>query len=633
MMFCAQKIQVILCYLGLFYAGLLICVLHCFSVQKYDIPVAKYKVAMERSIMVPMRDGVKLSTDIYFPEGAGDKLPVILMRTPYNKNTWREKFYGNDVYILAGQGYVVLVQDVRGKFESEGTFTVSASSTKDGYDAVTWAATQPWSNGNVGTYGCSYRGEDQIEQAKLRNPHLKAMIPQAAGGALGKGGNHYRYFGFITGGVFELSSALGWFWGSGSKVYYRPPPGISRSTFLEVEKFFDPAPRLPDIDFSKIWWTLPVVDMLKIAGAPPSDFEDFVMHEPGDHWWDDLGYIKDCDQFNVPALHISSWCDLCVAESLYLFNLFQRNAETQEARENQFVIISPTIHCRSEWATEQTVVGERNLGDARLDYWGIYIRWFDYWLKGIVNGITDMPKVQIYVMGRNVWRRENEWPLSKTKYVRYYLHSNGHANSRFGDGTLSKRKPGNELADHFVYDPKTPVPSLGGAVDLSMTAGDMPPGFFDQSKVEIRHDLLVYTSPVLEEGIEVTGPVSAVLYVSSSARDTDFTAKLVDVYPDGTAYNVQDGILRARYREGFDKKVYMNPEEVYELKIDLHATSNYFKPGHRIRVEVSSSNFPRLERNLNTGGNNYDENKWVIAKNTVHHSGKYPSHILLPVIK
>ncbi|MFC2164134.1 CocE/NonD family hydrolase [Acidobacteriota bacterium] len=593
----------------------------------------KYEVRVEKSIMVAMRDGVKLSTDLYFPVGVSKKLPVILIRLPYDKDKYYQRTWGTEAYDFAALGYIVAVQDARGKFESEGVFRVQAEQeAEDGYDAVTWAATQPWSDGNVGTYGCSYLGECQIQQAKLRNPHLKAMIPKAAGGAIGTAGNKYSFFGFFCGGVFELSPALGWFFDSGSKVYFRPPPGITRETFLQIDKFFNPAPVLPDMDYQAIWRSLPVIDMMKKAGAPPTDFEEYASHEPGDPWWDQYAYIKDTDTFDVPALHVDSWYNGCIDETLYLFNLFQRNAVSERCRDNQFVIVSPTSHCRSERATEQTIVGERTVGDARLDYWGIYVKWFDYWLKGIDNRITNMPKVQIYIMGENKWRSENEWPLARTQYTKYYLHSDGYANSRFGTGTLGTKLPSSEPADRYVYDPKTPVPSAGGPICCTGTA-DAPPGAFDQAEVEIRHDVLVYNTPLLQEGIEVTGQLEVVLYVSSSARDTDFTAKLVDVYPDGTAYNIQDGIIRARYREGFRNKVWMRPGEVYEVKINLFATSNYFGPGHRIRLEVSSSNFPRFVRNLNTGGNNFDETEWDVAKNSIHHSKKYPSHIILPIIK
>jgi putative CocE/NonD family hydrolase len=276
------------------------------------------------------------------------------------------------------------------------------------------------------------------------------------------------------------------------------------------------------------------------------------------------------------------------------------------------------------------VVGGRDVGDARFEYYKLYLKWFDHWLKGIDNGIEKMPKVQLYVMGRNTWRGEKQWPLARTQYTRYYLHSDGHANSRSGTGTLSIKPPDKEPADRYTYDPGDPVPSRGGPI--CCTGDPHADGSYDQSEVENRRDVLVYTTPVLQQGIEVTGPLKAVLYVSSSAKDTDFTAKLVDVYPDGTAYNVQEGILRARHREGFTKKVWMRSGEVYEVPVDLEATSNYFGAGHRIRVEISSSNFPRFDRNLNTGGNNYDETKWVKAENAVYHAAENASYVLLPVI-
>ena len=304
---------------------------------------------------------------------------------------------------------------------------------------------------------------------------------------------------------------------------------------------------------------------------------------------------------------------------------------TPRGRDNQFIVVSPTSHCESENATDHTVVGERDLGDAQFDYWGLYLRWYDHWLKGADNDVTRMPKLQIYVMGDNKWRGENEWPLARTQFTNYYLHSKGKANSAYGDGALSKQGPAQESADNFTYDPGDPVPSRGGPVCCTGTP-DSPEGSFDQSEVEAREDVLVYTTPILDKGVEVTGPLQAVLFASSTARDTDFTVKLVDVYPDGSSYNIQEGILRARYREGWSQKVWMEPEKIYEFKVYMEATSNYFGQGHRIRVEISSSNFPRFDRNLNTGGNNYDETKWVTAKNTIQHSRQYPSHIILPVI-
>ena len=451
-----------------------------------------------------------------------------------------------------------------------------------------------------------------------------AMIPQASGGSR-------RYFAALQGGAFELAAASNWFRRNGSKVRPMLSPATSQAQFAQAAQYYDFHPVIPEVDPRKMLLTLPLIDLLNRMGAPPSDWEGFVSHEPLDPWWDQFGYVKDTDRFDTPALFIDSWYDFGVADTLALRDLFSRKGESPRTRENQFAVIAPVTHCRYESAEEHTIVGERDVGDAQFDFKRLYLRWFDYWLKGIDNGVTDMPKVQIYVMGRNQWRGEQEWPLARTVFTKYFLHSNGDANSRFGAGVLSTERPDQEPPDQFVYDPKTPVPTLGGP-DWGASHPDLLPGGMDQSDLETRHDVLVYTSAALEQGVEVTGPLEVVLYVSSTTRDTDFTAKLVDVYPDGRAYNIQEGILRARYREGFDKKVWMRSGEVYELRIDLQATSNYYPPGHRIRLEISSSNFPRFDRNLNTGGNNFDETEWNIAKNTVHHSGNYLSHIVLPVI-
>jgi putative CocE/NonD family hydrolase len=596
-------------------------------------PTPKHEVRLERSVMVPMRDGVKLSTDFYRPVGAGDRLPVVLLRTPYNKNTYHGRTQGFP-YIFAGQGFVVAVQDTRGRFESEGEFVVQGGDQEDGYDTVEQLAAQPWSNGKVGTYGCSYGGDTQIMMARARPPHLAAQIPQAAGSSVGPIGGRYHNFGTYFGGAWELAAAAGWFWANGTKHFYRPPPHMSRAEWLAAVQYYNPNRTLPDLDLAKWIWHLPTRDILRAAGAPTTDYEHLIALSLTDPWWDQFGYVRDGDKFDVPALHINSWYDFGAEDTFVEFNAYRTGAVSAVARDNQFVIISPTTHCRSEAVSDRTPVGERELGDARLDYWGIYVKWYEHWLKGVDNGVTRMPRIQLFVMGRNEWRAENEWPLARTAWTPFYLHSRGAANSRWGDGTLSAAAPKSEPPDSFSYDPASPVWTVGGSVCAACARGGqrVVDGPADQRDVEVRSDVLVYTSEPLAEGLEVTGPLKVVLYVSSSARDTDFTAKLVDVLPDGTAYNIQEGIQRMRFREGYAKKVWMEPGGVYKVEIDLEATSNFFKPGHRIRVQVSSSNFPRWDRNLNTGGNNYDETSWVVARNVVHHSARYPSHILLPVI-
>jgi len=438
------------------------------------------------------------------------------------------------------------------------------------------------------------------------------MIPAAAGASVGSAGDRYYYVGSWKGGTWEIASGLGWYANAGSRVRGQPVHEI------------------PDSELRKFWTTLPLLGMVQRAGGPPTDWDDSLSHGPGDPWWNRLGILRDDHRFNVPALHIDSWYDYGVAEVLTEFNLFRTNADSDLARNNQFAVISPGNHCQSESLTENTVIGARPLGDARFDYYPLYLEWFDHWLKGEDNGVTARPKLMLYIMGRNQWRAEQEWPLARTRFTRYYLHSDGHANTRSGTGTLSTVKPAAEPYDAYTYDPADPVPSLGGPI--CCTGNFEAEGSYDQSNVEARPDVLVYSTPVLTDGVEVTGPLKAVLSVASSARDTDFTAKLVDVYPDGKAYNVQEGILRSRYREGFSKKIWMDPDKVYELAVDLEVTANYFGPGHRIRVEISSSNFPRFDRNLDTGGDNYSETNWKTAQNRIHHSAAHASYLLLPVI-
>ncbi|MCC7133940.1 MAG: CocE/NonD family hydrolase [Gemmatimonadales bacterium] len=576
-------------------------------------------VRVDANQMVPMRDGVRLATDVYRPGGAGP-WPVILIRTPYNKASTGSAAQGQR---LAAWGYAVAIQDVRGKHQSEGIFRVQADDPDDGYDTVDWLARQPWSTGKVGTIGCSYPGEAQIFLAKRRHPAHLAMVPQAAAGPA-------RYLSVINGGAYELALMFGWLRANGSKVHLQPAPGTPDSLVALSRPFLSARQDLPAVDFQAAWQTLPIADMSRRVPGPPTDWEAFVTHGPGDPWWRGFNLLTDADTIATPGLHVGSWYDYGVTETLGYFARFRRAGADARTRDGQYAIIAPTAHCDFERATAETMVGRRPVGDARFDYTGVYRRWFDHWLKAEGN-LNDLPRVQYFVMGRGEWRSATDWPVPGTKFTRYYLRSDGRANSRFGTGTLSLDAPGKEPADEFVYDPATPVPSKGGALCCTGTP-DAPPGAFDQSDVEARHDVLVYSTPPLTQGVEITGPIEAVLHVSSSATDTDFTVKLVDVYPDGTAYNVQEGILRARYRDGFDRETRMVPGTVYPIRVNVHATSNYFGPGHRIRVEISSSNFPRFDRNLNLGTDNSRERGMAVARNVIHHSARYPSHLVLPIV-
>ncbi len=594
-----------------------------------NLPDPMYKVRLQKSQMIPMRDNIRLSTDLYIPEIIEKELPVILIRTPYNKNIFRNKEEKLVAHFFSSQGYIVAVQDCRGKFESEGVYSPPAGNeANDGYDTVDWLTKQTWSNGKIGTFGCSYPGEMQMVQAPLMHPGLAAMIPQAAGGVIGAANGRYNYWAGFKGGVLDHAASISWYFRAAHKYSYKPPSGLTDAEILKIREFFNPAATLlPDVDFEKLNWYLPLIDIMNKAGAPPNDWVNLVTTDFGDPWWhEDMSFYDGDEKFNTPAIHMSSWYDFSVEETLFAAKYFSDNAVTKTVAENQFVIIAPTGHCDFNQSGENTKVGELYIGDVTFDYFGTYLKWFDFWLKGQKNSVTDMPKVQYFTIGKNKWQSADEWPLPETKFTKYYLHSGGNANSRYGDGTLSQKPSENEFSDKYTYDPGNPVPTIGGS-------RSEPAGAFDQAEVEIRNDVLVYSTPVLKKGIEITGPITLILYVSSSARDTDFTAKLIDVYPDGKAYNIQDAIFRARYREGLTKKVWMERDKVYKIQLNLNAASNYFASGHIIRLQVSSSNFPMYERNLNTGGNNYDETEWILAENTIHHSKEYPSHVVLPIIE
>ena len=583
---------------------------------RMGLPEARYEYTVEKNVMVPMPDGVRLATDLYRPDGAGERLPVILIRLPYNKDTYRGATI--PAQFFAGQGYMVVVQDVRGQFSSEGDYRVQITDAGDGYDAIDWIVRQPWSTGKVGTYGCSYLGEVQYLLSTRRHPAHVAMIPQSASGAVGPAGGFYTNFGVNDGGALTLSSIFGWFTLAGHKVRV-----ADRATLGAIRS---------NINFQEMLRSLPIYTLARRANLPLSDFEDYVSHIPGDSYWAEVGYLSDDHRFDTPSLHVNSWLDLTPEQTLYTFNLMRRNAVSTRGGDNQFVIMSPTVHCASESATEQTTVGSRNVGDARFPYWQFYLDWFDHWVKGIDNGVTDLPKVHYYVMGLNEWRSADTWPVPEMTPVPYYLASGGDARSSEGDGTLSVTHPTSDGSDTFVYDPASPFPSRGGTICCTGNPEDQA-GIFDQSDLELRSDLLVYTTPPLDEGVTIAGSVKAVLYVSSDARDTDFTAKLIDVDSEGRSWNVVNGILRLRYREGFDKTVWLEDGEVYRIEVPLKATAHHFLPGHRIRLDISSSDFPMYDRNMKTGGDNYTETSWVTATNTVRHGGRTASHVLLPVVR
>jgi predicted acyl esterase len=599
---------------------------------------------VEHKVMMPMRDGVRLATDIYRPK-TDEPVPTIFVRTPYNFNLYRDgEFQAWRLRAPADavrRGYAYVIQNERGKFFSEGEWDILGPPKSDGYDALSWIAEQPWSNGKVGTLGCSSTAEWQMGLAALDHPAHAAMVPQGFGAGVGRVGGFYEQGNWYRGGAEQM---LFFVWLYGVQNTQRPmfPSDISREDMVRLSTYFDLAPEMPRVDWSEALWHLPVEDIMRSVDGPKGIFADsapvatggrMIQRTPDDPAWYKGGLYHDDEPFGVPSLWFMSWYDVSVGPNLALFNHVRHNAEDPEVAENQFAVVAPVTHCAYTRASEATIVGERVVGDARLDYRGLINAWFDYWLKGEANGITDtLPRVRYYTMGSNEWQTSSTWPPQHAELVTYYLESDGSANTLNGDGRLTMARPGPEdKADSFTYDPMDPVTSYGG--NVCCTGGAIDAGAFDQRQMEERQDILVYTSEPLEEGIEVSGTIEITLYVSSDARDTDFTVKLIDVYPDGRAYNLDETIQRARYREGYDRQVFIEEGRVYELPVSPMSTSNYFAAGHRIRIEVSSSNFPRFTRNLNTGGNNYDETEGVVAHNTVHHSRQYPSHIKLPIVR
>ena len=590
---------------------------------------------IEQKVMMPMGDGVRLATDIYRPK-TDQPVPIIFSRTPYNFNTYRNGQISNrtlnTAYDVVKRGYAYVVQNERGRFFSEGNWNILGTPLTDGYDAFTWMSDQEWSNGKIGTLGCSSTAEWQMAVAAMDHPAHAAMVPQGYGAGVGRVGEFYEQGNWYRGGAGQMLFTAWLYSTQHDPLAPELPRGISQEDLLRLQRFYDMAPRYPSVDWSDALTHLPIEDIIENVNGPEGIYEDMITRKPNDPEWYQGGLYHDNMDFGVPSFWFVSWYDVSTGPNLALFNHVRENASNPQVRENQYLVIAPTLHCGYTRATENTVVGERNVGDATLPYSELIYDWFDFWLKGQPNQITEeLPRVRYYTMGSNKWQTADQWPPKQAEMTTWYLSSSGSANSRLGDGLLAANPPVSDIPDTFIYDPMEPVPSYGG--NVCCTGNAVQGGAFDQSEMELREDILVYTSEPLEEGIEVSGFIESTLYLSSDVKDTDVTIKLIDVYPDGTAYNLDETIQRVRYREGYDKEVFMEEGNIYEVDLTPMSTSNYFKEGHRIRIEISSSNFPRFDRNLNTGGNNYDESVGVTATNSIHHSSEYPSRIVLPVIK
>ncbi len=599
---------------------------------------------IERKVMVTMRDGKRMAADIYRPKDTSKKYPIIFVRTPYNFNYWDVRLGApRDMTAeldAVKRGYAYVEMNERGHFFSEGNYDILGPPLSDGYDALSWMSSEPWSNGKVGTIGCSSTAEWQLGVAALGNPAYAAMIPESFGAGVGRVRPYYEQGNWYRGGAVQMLF-ISWLYGEQNQVRPMFPPDTSQEDLIRASKSFDLAQQLPPVDWSKALQHLPEKDIIKAIDGPHGIFADhmpvatggaMIERTPNDPAWYRGGLWHDDKPVNVPGLWFMTWYDVSVGPNLAAYNYVRETARPDIAKE-QYAIIAPTLHCGYNRATENTVVGERSMGDARLDYASFTYGWFDHFLKGEDNHILEtMPKVRYYTMGTNKWQTSDTWPPTGAQPVTWFLSSAGKANTLNGDGALTPAALKADNPDSFTYDPMNPVPSYGGNVCCEGNA--VKGGALDQRKMEARPDILVYTSEPLKEGIEVSGPIGVTLYVSSDVKDTDFTVKVLDVYPDGTAYNLDETIQRLRYREGYDKPmVWMEPGKVYKVTLQPMTTSNYFEAGHRIRIEISSSNFPRFDRNMNTGGNNYDEVKGIVAHNSVHHSQRYPSQITLSVVK
>jgi putative CocE/NonD family hydrolase len=574
-------------------------------------------LAVERDVAVPMRDGTLLHADVYHP-ASGGRHPVILLRTPYNKAMPRNAYLQLDPMRAASRGYALVVQDTRGRYASEGEFYCFRHEVDDGYDTVEWAARQPWSDGNVGMYGASYMGATQWLAAIARPPHLRCLVPMITASDYHEGWTYH-------GGAFSLGFNLSWALGplvlANFAHYTLPPPEATRALAELIEAvdcMCGPFERLPLHD-------LPILRRGRLAEY----YFDWLEHPDDDAYWRQWNIEARHAEITAPALNIGGWYDIFLGGTLRNYLGMRTHGPTPAARA-QRLIVGPWLH----GVLWPNVNGEVDFGvlsqGAALDLDGILLRWYDHWLKGLDTGLLAEPPVKLFVMGENRWRDELEWPLARARETRYYLHGRGRANTLDGDGRLGVDAPGGEPADHFLYDPRNPVPTRGGP--LCCWPGALPAGAYDQRAVEARSDVLVYTTPPLDTALEVTGPVVVKLWAASSAPDTDFTAKLVDVGPDGYARNVTEGIIRARYRTSTARPSPIEPDRAYEYTIDLWATSNVFLAGHRVRLEISSSNFPRFDRNPNTGHPFGRDNELRPAMQTVLHDAAHPSHVVLPVV-
>jgi len=604
--------------------------------QGIEAPAGSVVAKAMEHLAVPMRDGIHLDTSVYLPKGAGP-FPVVLVRSPYPESRPDAGPPTSFMHKLMDHGYAIVQQNERGMYLSEGRHNYMANAGPDGYDTLSWIAKQPWSTGKVGTYGCSSTAEDQLALIALNHPAHAAAIVLGYGAGIGHVGPYEEQGNIYRGGALQLLFAS-WFRdyigssGPGADQKLAFPTNLSPEDKTRLMKLYSlklnsyaSTGKVSTEDMLKFYDHLPAADIVKAVDGPVTDWDDFAKWSPGDPRWNKISFGNQGDTFGVPAIWGVSWYDVSVGPNLYLYDWARHHIAKGRPQNEQFLIASPGTHCTYQRQPASKVVGEREIGDPSYDFDSRFIEFLDWKLKGIQNGAASQPQMLTYQMGENRWVK-NDYALSDApKHIDYYLASTNGANSVYGDGALLARPAAGRASDSFVYDPRRPVPTLGGG---ACCMGEIPAaGAYDQAPIEARHDVLVYSTPPLDKAVAVRGAVNLELYVASDAPDTDVTVKLTDVYPDGRSYNLDDTIYRLRYRDGYDKQVMMQPGKVYKVTLPPMFTANTFLPGHRIRVQITSSNFPRFDRNLNTGAANSETDKTRIANNAIYHSVVYPSRI------
>jgi putative CocE/NonD family hydrolase len=573
----------------------------------------------EPDVLISMSDGTSLCANIWRP--AEGQVPTLLMRLPYGKDL-SAAMVGDGLLIpslfaFIRVGYAIVIQDTRGTFRSGGIFTPKVNEPADGCETIEWIARQPWSDGTVGTYGLSYLGMVQWAMAGEAPSALKAIAPTVA--AM----EWYEGLWYSSGGALSLSLVNWW-----HTLMY----AFEAQRELAAGRG-DTAELIAIGAFSSAglaaYNLTPVAE--NAAFKPGRWLDDILAHPDYDEFWQKQDFRPAIPQMTAPPLCIAGWYDLFINSSVKDYVSFRAGAGTDEAREGARLVIGPWDHLNYSGRYPDRDFGP-SANAAISDLTAQHVRHFDRWLRGDVSANANDARVRIFVMGINQWRDERDWPLPETRYDEYFTGGAGPANTFAGAGTLTLEAPGDDRSDTLLYDPARPVPTAGGSL--------LPDGFgfigpVDQRRIDGREDILCFATPVLDQDVEVTGFVKMKVFISSSAVDTDFTAKLVDVFPDGRAINLCDGVIRMRYREGLSTPKLMEPGRIYEADIDMAVTSNVFLAGHRIRVDISSSNFPRYDRNSNTGGfiAREAEKDMIAALNTVHHGPLHPSRLILPIIE